>query len=430
MRTLPFFECEQGNITEEECFALLGAQFSIPPLDVAKSIAVRSSVAVDANLLNIVRHLKATSDVRVYGAINMSAAAWSFLQNNVDEADWGLFDSILISAEVGERMPDLAFYRHLLRHIGIDPVQNITSAISVRMTGLIYNSAAFEDLLRSVRPLTRDSIGDGDEYLFAHAGQMWSTTDTGVELHENVTHNVQLANLPNPTRLLRFFRGQYFTSAGELSLINVTGSLYSDGAKTRTMDEITALRNKDGIVLTYFDQNRPRIDPVVCVNVLTFFHANGRGDDLSETLEWVVSVLSTRAYAPAGTLYYHVPDPFLYFFSRLLSASPALREDLTDLFRERVRQQFGAPGETLALSMRILAAVSVGLCDSGDYERLLTMQEEDGSWPTGWVYKYGASGVLVGNKGLTAAMAVEYKLLYAGTEVGRWGGGVENEDKY
>ena len=105
--------------------------------------------------------------------------------------------------------------------------------------------------------------------------------------------------------------------------------------------------------------------------------------------------------------YYYRPDPFLYFFSRLLSVSHLVRERFVDLFCERVSERFGEPGDALALSVRIHDALSVGLInDSRDYERLLTMQEEDGLWPTGWIYKYGASGILVGNKGLTTAMAV------------------------
>jgi hypothetical protein len=128
----------------------------------------------------------------------------------------------------------------------------------------------------------------------------------------------------------------------------------------------------------------------------------------------VYSVLKHHAYAN-GTLYYHGPDPFLFFLSRLLSL-PSLPSDIYDrfihLFTTRVREQFGMPGDALALSMRILAAATIdsGLCDEdgvrGDYEKLLEMQEEDGSWPIGWFYKYGSMDLLIGNKGLTTAMAV------------------------
>ena len=76
------------------------------------------------------------------------------------------------------------------------------------------------------------------------------------------------------------------------------------------------------------------------------------------------------------------------------------------LFAERVAEHFGTEGDALALAMRVYAAATVGILDSRDYEQLRKMQEADGSWPMGWIYRYGAKVVLVGNKGLTTALAV------------------------
>ena len=56
--------------------------------------------------------------------------------------------------------------------------------------------------------------------------------------------------------------------------------------------------------------------------------------------------------------------------------------------------------------MRIHAATVVDVCDSRDYERLGKMQNVDGSWPMGWIYKYGARDILIGNQGLTTALAM------------------------
>ena len=132
---------------------------------------------------------------------------------------------------------------------------------------------------------------------------------------------------------------------------------------------------------------------------------NGRGHELAETLDWVYNVLAHRAFEH-GTLYYHSGDAFLYFLSRLLHTAAAVRDRFKPLFTSRIQYRFGAPGDALALSMRVLAASSIGLCDVQDYERLLALQEEDGSWPLGWFYRNGSSGILTGNQGLTTAMAV------------------------
>lgn len=59
------------------------------------------------------------------------------------------------------------------------------------------------------------------------------------------------------------------------------------------------------------------------------------------------------------------------------------------------------------LAMRVISAAVVGVIARYDLDRLLEMQEEDGSWKNGWFYKYGSTGLLIGNDGVTTALAVE-----------------------
>ena len=191
------------------------------------------------------------------------------------------------------------------------------------------------------------------------------------------------------------------------------------------MDEMLAYLNKDGIIQTYFDPTRPRIgilfpsillllasdndktiDPIVCINVLTLFYTYGRGDELDSTLDWVYAVLLHRAYLD-GTLYYHGADTFLFFLSRLLRVAPIVRARFASLFTERCLERLGAEGDALALAMRINACMTMLIRNQVDYERLLRLQEEDGGFPLGYMYKYGGSRVLIGNKGLTTALSLK-----------------------
>ena len=55
--------------------------------------------------------------------------------------------------------------------------------------------------------------------------------------------------------------------------------------------------------------------------------------------------------------------------------------------------------------MRIITAASIGVENLQDCKRLLASQQEDGSWPVGWFYRNGSTGILTGNPGLTTAMA-------------------------
>jgi len=115
-----------------------------------------------------------------------------------------------------------------------------------------------------------------------------------------------------------------------------------------------------------------------------------------------------RAYLE-GTRYYETPECFLYFISRLLSRSgdPDLHALLKPLLKERIQERIGAEGDSSALSMRILTCDFVGIRDEVDLRKLLALQCEDGGWEIGWIYKFGASGICVGNRGLSTALAIK-----------------------
>lgn len=158
---------------------------------------------------------------------------------------------------------------------------------------------------------------------------------------------------------------------------------------------------------TYFDAERPRTDPIVSLNVLRLFYSRGRGHELAPTLEWVLGVLEHRAYLE-GTRYYETAECFLFFAAQLLRATPdaTLHARLAPLLRARVLERAGATGDALALAMRVLAGTVVGLRLEHELALLLPLQCEDGGWGPGWIYKYGSSGIKIGNRGLTTALAL------------------------
>jgi hypothetical protein len=158
---------------------------------------------------------------------------------------------------------------------------------------------------------------------------------------------------------------------------------------------------------TYFDAERPRTDPIVSLNVLRLFYSRGRGHEVAPTLEWVLGVLEHRAYLE-GTRYYESAECFLFFAAQLLRATPdaTLHARLAPLLRSRILERSGAAGDALALSMRVLAGTVVDLRLEPELALLLPLQCEDGSWGPGWIYKYGSSGIKIGNRGLTTAFAL------------------------
>lgn len=58
------------------------------------------------------------------------------------------------------------------------------------------------------------------------------------------------------------------------------------------------------------------------------------------------------------------------------------------------------------LSMRIMTCMQMNVECHDDKQTLLSMQCDDGSWEPGWMYQYGSTGVKIGNRSVTTAMAV------------------------
>lgn len=141
---------------------------------------------------------------------------------------------------------------------------------------------------------------------------------------------------------------------------------------------------------------------------MSLFYTYGRGPELQKTLQWVKEVLLNRAYLD-GTRYYETAECFLFFVSRLLATSgdQDLHATLKPLLKERVQERIGTEGDSLALAMRILVCDFLGIRDETDLRALRPLQCEDGGWEIGWMYKYGSSGIRIGNRGLTTAFAIK-----------------------
>ncbi|RPD69155.1 HAD-like protein [Lentinus tigrinus ALCF2SS1-7] len=428
LRSSTWFEYEKGAISEHVCYATLASELSLTPADIAEHVrAARASTRINPAMLSMLQGLKDRAGIHLFAMSNISAPDWDVVFDKFDLHVWALFDYVFTSAAAGGRKPDLSFYRHVLDVAELDPlrtvfvddkIENVVSAMSFGMKGIVFTTV--KEVERSLGALLRDPVVDARRWLSSNAKRLWSMTNTDVALQENfgqlllleLTQDWNLVDVVRSPKLSNFFRGKgVLTTAvfpDDLDTTSIACTVmdhYTVEVKNDIMDEMLRCKNQDGILQTYFDDTRPRIDPVVCVNALTFFYLNGRGNELTETLDWVYGVLTHRAYEH-GTLYYHSGDAFLYFLSRLLRTAPAVRERFESLFTSRILERFGVAGDALALSMRVFAASSVGLCDAQDYERLLALQQDDGSWPLGWFYRNGSTGILTGNQGLTTAMAV------------------------
>ncbi|KAK7057152.1 alpha-D-glucose-1-phosphate phosphatase YihX [Favolaschia claudopus] len=432
-----WFDYERGKVTEDDCYASVGSEFSLPPSEIRQAfIEARESLKSNQDLIALVRELKEQSNgtLRVYAMSNISHPDYKVLQTK--EADWDIFERIFTSCEAGERKPHLGFYKHVIRETNLedprraifvdDKLENVLSARSLGFHGIVFPHGGSEKVKRALRNLVGDPIARGRAYLQRNAKHLDSITDNGVVLHENfaqlllleLTGDRDLVDIVEHPRAWNFFQGtgtlttETFPFDLDTTSIGLTVMKRPRDIANSVMDEMLQYIDADGIVQTYFDHHRPRFDPVVCVNVLMLHYAYNREAEvetkLQPTLQWVCEVLRNRAYLE-GTRYYETAECFLYFLSRLLDSSrdARLHEALGSMLKERLAERIGVEGDALQFAMRIVACLSVGLRNDVDLKSLRALQCEDGGWEIGWMYKYGGSGVKIGNRGLTTALAIQ-----------------------
>ncbi|KAG6820738.1 hypothetical protein H0H93_012384 [Arthromyces matolae] len=430
-----WFDYERGRLSEADCYTQVGEEFVLEPDEIARAFQqARDSLQADDELIALIRELKAQSngELRVFAMSNISLPDYEVLRTK--PADWSIFDQVFTSGAAGERKPNLGFFRHVLAVTGVDPQstifvddrsENVLSARSLGLQGLVFDEA--QNVARALRNLIGDPIGRGRDFLRRNAGEHISVTDrtekhAAIELRENfaqllileATNDRTLVDLVEHPRTWNFFQGkgqlttEQFPFDLDTTSLGLTVLRPGKEVAFSVMDEMLEYIGPDGIIQTYFDHRRPRFDPIVCVNVLALFYTYGRGNELAKTLQWVHEVLQNRAYLD-GTRYYETPECFLFFTSRLLASSgdQELHGMLKPLLKERVQERIGAEGDALALAMRILVTDFVGLRNEVDLRALLPLQCEDGGWENGWMYKYGSSGIRIGNRGLTTALAIK-----------------------
>jgi FMN phosphatase YigB (HAD superfamily) len=162
-----WFNYEKGLFSENECYSRIAAEFDLDKNELRRAFdEARDSLHANDKLFTLIRELKAESNgqLRVFAMSNISARDYEVLREK--PADWSVFDQIFTSSDVGERKPNLGFYRHVLKAADVDPervifvddqFENVFSARSLGMHGIICKtprrsnatSAIFLEILSS-----------------------------------------------------------------------------------------------------------------------------------------------------------------------------------------------------------------------------------------------------------------------------------------
>ncbi|KAI1500548.1 Haloacid dehalogenase-like hydrolase-domain-containing protein [Biscogniauxia marginata] len=421
---------ERGLLEQEECYKILGERLGLEEGQFERTIEeLQASLTTNQPFVDHLKELKDTQPgLRMYAITNISKSDLKIVKPIIDS--WDLFEDVFASAIIGVRKPDLAFYYHVLKATRVDPetavfvddnTENVLAAHILGIHSIVFDTT--EQVSMKLLNILGDPVERGMAYLNQNAGKMFCESNKGVTIRDNFsqllivscTGNRSLVALEDHERTWNYFIGDPVLTTSiyphdmDTTAVALLTLDYPEEVKHSVMDEMLNFVTADGIILTYFDRHRPRVDAFVCANVLRLFSANGRGHQLVETFDYLRRTLKTRAYH-AGTRYYHNPDWFLYYVSgiRVHDFLPAGEADaFRELLRERVTERMGCNEDIMGVALRVLAAQAAGLRNERDLRTLLARQQRDGGWEMGWVCKYGKSGTQIGSRALVTAMAVK-----------------------
>lgn len=182
--------------------------------------------------------------------------------------------------------------------------------------------------------------------------------------------------------------------------------LTTSEAANKILDSIIEYRDKEGRVQVWLSEEKEnRLDHVVGANVAYFARLLGREAEMHPTEQWLMSMLDSGEYLN-GSRYYHSPDSFLYFLGRL-AKFPEIGEKLTAKLKQHLQQRIGTTEYPLDLAMRITLADSLGINNEKEKQKLLILQEKDGSWSVDALYREGTKPVFYRNKSVPTAFALQ-----------------------
>ncbi|KAJ4304591.1 hypothetical protein N0V90_000117 [Kalmusia sp. IMI 367209] len=445
---------ERGEIAEQDAVQRIAASLSIQPDDVVTALEqCRPTMRVDIELMDKLIKIKEHGKLKVYAMTNVSVCDFSRMKAML--SDWALFDEVYTSFELASRKPEVESFKCFASNIGVDAkdivfvddtAANVDAATSLGWRSLLFNSP--ETLIDQLGDIFLGPIAQGKAWLKNNARRLVTDVEpgksfpSGVSFPDTFSQFLIMDAIRDPSLLHLRERGTYENDETDEYILNATSvarqwnyfidepvgtsQTFPDDVDTTSyavlafgtttgvnavLDAMLANRNEDGLIQTYWDSARPRIDICVLTNVARVFYKNGRGADIQNELAYIHGALVARDYTE-GTRHYITAETFFFFLSQLIAANPNATEvqDLREPLQSALLTRVGVYDkmvDSLCVAMRVLACQSLGLNPEPDMSRLKAFQGEDGSWPLGWVCRYGKTKERLGNRGVVTAFAVK-----------------------
>lgn len=203
-----------------------------------------------------------------------------------------------------------------------------------------------------------------------------------------------ISKLHNDTGHFRFFIDldvipcDYDTTSLSLFVLK-KNNLVSDDIINETIDKMFENVNEENILMTFADPKRPRVCPIVCSNILNLVYLMKRENNpcISATRKFIFDFLSTGKFED-GCTYYPNPDLFLFTISKLVYYYPKEFNEFKEEIIIQLKKRIGEKDleNSLSLSCRLICSELFNIENEIDYQKLISLQKEDGSWPESLLY--------------------------------------------
>lgn len=166
---------------------------------------------------------------------------------------------------------------------------------------------------------------------------------------------------------------------------------------------------KNGKIQVYFNPEKfnreNRFDEVALCNISYFLFQEGFEAEAENQLPIIRDFFTSKKYLN-GSRYYFSPETAIYFASRLMTF-PKGKEQLHSTLESSLKERIGKTDFPLDLAMRVTSAYRLGLNNDTDFQKLISIQNSDGSFPADAIYKYGSKEEYFGSKEISTTFSIE-----------------------
>lgn len=323
--------------------------------------------------------------------------------------------------------------------------QQVMLLILVLELTVIDNSG----IIRNKKTIKNEAVKKGNNYLSQ------KITDTGFQSYFGINRNLNTINTFSNNEIFtsiviaelipqQFKKNQYYKNLVKYinSSLELDGTisffqdnkilspdidctsiglsvLFSDGKLTQKIinnvtEKIFKNINSKNIIKVYFDSKKKYIDPIVCINALYFLYFIGKNKNkiTKENEKFIYDFFKNESYLN-GTRYYHSPDTFLFFLTRLVMKLPKdLKNKYHNLLKKAIQKRRLKTNYPLDIAIRVYLSKIFGINNKVEFDKLLKMQSIDGSWPIDGFFRNDNKNLYFGCKELTTAFAIKALSLY------------------